>query len=123
MASALSTTSVLCWRNPQHMHIISPSSQTLQNGTLRTVAASASKDISIESDKCSSLLVNRRTILASGVSLLSFPGESLAVVKQGLLAGRIPGLSEPDEQGSFTLEIWIVKIIMLILYCRLCCRL
>lgn len=105
------------------MHIISPSSQTLQNGTLRTVAASASKDISIESDKCSSLLVNRRTILASGVSLLSFPGESLAVVKQGLLAGRIPGLSEPDEQGSFTLEIWIVKIIMLILYCRLCCRL
>lgn len=108
------------------MHIILPSSQTLQNGTLRTdVTASASKDnISIESEKCcSSLLVNRRTVLASGVSLLGFPGESLAVVKQGLLAGRIPGLSEPDEQGSFTLEIWIVKIIMLILYCRLCCRL
>jgi len=84
------------------MHIILPSSQTLQNGTLRTdVTASASKDnISIESEKCcSSLLVNRRTVLASGVSLLGFPGESLAVVKQGLLAGRIPGLSEPDEQG------------------------
>ncbi|KAL5145580.1 PsbP domain-containing protein 4, chloroplastic [Glycine soja] len=100
--TALSTTSVLCRRNPQHMHIILPSSQTLQNGTLRTdVTASASKDnISIESEKCcSSLLVNRRTVLASGVSLLGFPGESLAVVKQGLLAGRIPGLSEPDEQG------------------------
>lgn len=57
-----------------------------------------------ESEKFSSLLVTRRTVLASGVSLLGFPGESLAVVKQGLLAGRIPGLSEPDEQGSFTLD-------------------
>ncbi|OMO62201.1 Photosystem II PsbP, oxygen evolving complex [Corchorus olitorius] len=43
----------------------------------------------------------RRSILVSGVSVLGFPipGEGLAVVKQGLLAGRIPGLSEPDEQG------------------------
>ncbi|TKY74166.1 PsbP domain-containing protein 4 [Spatholobus suberectus] len=103
MATALSTTSVFCWRNQQLTHI-SPSSQTLchsslQNGTLRTVAASASKDINRESEKCSSLLVNRRTVLASGVSLLGFPGESLAVVEQGFLAGRIPGLSEPDEQG------------------------
>jgi hypothetical protein len=48
--------------------------------------------------------VNRRTVLASGVSLLGFPGVSLAVVKQGLLAGRIPGLSEPDEQGLLTLH-------------------
>lgn len=44
-------------------------------------------------------------LLVSGVSLISssailgFPEEGLAVVKQGLLAGRIPGLSEPDEQG------------------------
>ncbi|TXG53098.1 hypothetical protein EZV62_022267 [Acer yangbiense] len=48
--------------------------------------------------------VNRRSVLLSGASLgcstvLGFPGEGLAVVKQGLLAGRIPGLSEPDEQG------------------------
>lgn len=63
--------------------------------------ALASKDR--ESEKCSSL-VNRRRVLASGISLLGFPSESLAVVKQGLLAGRIPGLSEPDEQGSFTLD-------------------
>ncbi|OMO50598.1 hypothetical protein CCACVL1_30354, partial [Corchorus capsularis] len=44
----------------------------------------------------------RRSILVSGVSVavLGFPpGEGLAVVKQGLLAGRIPGLSEPDEQA------------------------
>ncbi|KAF7816756.1 psbP domain-containing protein 4, chloroplastic [Senna tora] len=45
------------------------------------------------------LISFRRIILASGVSLLGFPRESLAEVKQGLLAGRIPGLSEPDEQG------------------------
>ncbi|KAG5530329.1 hypothetical protein RHGRI_025314 [Rhododendron griersonianum] len=44
-------------------------------------------------------------LLVSGVSLISssailgFPEEGLAVVKQGPLAGRIPGLSEPDEQG------------------------
>lgn len=49
-------------------------------------------------------ILRRRSALVSGVSLISsavlgFPGESLAVVKQGLLAGRIPGLSEPDEQG------------------------
>lgn len=49
-------------------------------------------------------LLDRRLVLASGVSLLSsailgFPREGLSAVKQGLLAGRIPGLSEPDEQG------------------------
>ncbi|XP_022768026.1 psbP domain-containing protein 4, chloroplastic-like isoform X2 [Durio zibethinus] len=49
-------------------------------------------------------ILSRRSILVSGISLassavLGFPGDGLAVVKQGLLAGRIPGLSEPDEQG------------------------
>ncbi|XP_051129593.1 psbP domain-containing protein 4, chloroplastic [Andrographis paniculata] len=50
--------------------------------------------------------LNRRAILASGtggiiasVGLGEGMGMALAVVKQGLLAGRIPGLSEPDEQG------------------------
>jgi len=84
---------------PTSPHTLCHSSQ--QIGILRTLTTLASKDR--ESEKCSSL-VNRRTILAAGVSLLGFPGESLAVVKQGLLAGRIPGLSEPDEQGSFALD-------------------
>ncbi|KAJ0829207.1 hypothetical protein HanLR1_Chr00c0026g0693711 [Helianthus annuus] len=50
-------------------------------------------------------VLGRRTALVSGVSLVSsatligFPKDGLAVVKQGLLAGRIPGLSEPNEQG------------------------
>ncbi|KAK8572248.1 hypothetical protein V6N13_047860 [Hibiscus sabdariffa] len=52
-------------------------------------------------------ILSRRSLLISGISLSSssvfgFPGEGLAVVKQGLLAGRIPGLSEPDEQGWST---------------------
>lgn len=52
-------------------------------------------------------LMKRRSVLVSGVSLISSTGlgsprEGLAVVKQGLLAGRIPGLSEPDEQGWFS---------------------
>ncbi|KAJ0578894.1 putative photosystem II [Helianthus annuus] len=50
-------------------------------------------------------VLGRRTAVVSGVSLVSsatlfgFPKDGLAVVKQGLLAGRIPGLSEPNEQG------------------------
>lgn len=49
-------------------------------------------------------VLRRRSALLSGVSLassalLGIPEESLAVVKQGLLAGRIPGLSEPDAEG------------------------
>lgn len=51
-------------------------------------------------------VLGRRTALVSGVSLASstmfgFPNDGFAVVKQGLLAGRIPGLSEPNEQGWF----------------------
>lgn len=50
------------------------------------------------------LLKRRSALVLSGASLVSsamlgFAGESLAVVKQGPLAGRIPGLSDPDEQG------------------------
>lgn len=49
-------------------------------------------------------LVGRRNALASaaaacGVSVLGFAGDGLAVANQGLLAGRIPGLSGPDENG------------------------
>lgn len=47
-------------------------------------------------------LLRRRSAVISGLCLVSgvldFPGDGLAV-KQGLLAGRIPGLSDPDEEG------------------------
>ncbi|XP_043725462.1 psbP domain-containing protein 4, chloroplastic [Telopea speciosissima] len=56
-----------------------------------------------DTDELSSFFT-RRSAMVSGVSLvsaavLSFPGDGLGVVKQGLLAGRIPGLSEPDDKG------------------------
>lgn len=37
--------------------------------------------------------------LVSSLIALGFPAQGLAVIKQGPLAGRVPGLSEPDEQG------------------------
>lgn len=69
----------------------------------KSCAAANSELAQKESDQNVGLL-KRRLALVSGVSVvssavLSFPKEGLAVVKQGLLAGRIPGLSEPDEQG------------------------
>ncbi|KFK42110.1 hypothetical protein AALP_AA2G212300 [Arabis alpina] len=47
-------------------------------------------------------VLSRRSVMATGFSLVSstaIGGEALAVVKQGLLAGRVPGLSEPDDEG------------------------
>lgn len=73
-----------------------------RNQNLPVVASSSSSPerISSEENGCEVL---RRTAIVSGASLVSsailgFPKEGLAVVKQGLLAGRIPGLSEPNEQ-------------------------
>ena len=48
-------------------------------------------------------MVGRRRALVyavCGASVLGFAGHGLAAT-QGLLAGRIPGLSEPDENGKF----------------------
>lgn len=64
---------------------------------VKTVACSTGSD-SVDG------VMKRRSVLVSGASLISsavlgFPADGLAVVKQGLLAGRVPGLSEPDEQG------------------------
>nr|AJS13462.1 PPD4 [Erycina pusilla] len=52
------------------------------------------------------MFLRRRNLLFSGLILssgavLGFTGDSFAV-KQGLLAGRIPGLSDPDEKGLRT---------------------
>lgn len=107
MATVLFINCVFSWRNPKHIQTPSSHSllhSSLENETLRTRAAAVSKGTGFvigENEKHSTLLLNRRTFLASGVSVLGFPRESLAEVKQGPLAGRIPGLSEPDEQGSY----------------------
>lgn len=88
---------------PSHNLVVQSS---LKNGIPRTKVAADSRGNGLvdgEAEKLSGFL-KRRSVLASGISLfcsavLGFPSESLAVVKQGLLAGRIPGLSEPSEEG------------------------
>lgn len=58
-----------------------------------------------EDEWCAKVLSRRSVLASSGFSLASlvFPGDGFSVVKQGLLAGRVPGLSEPDDEGSFFL--------------------
>ncbi|CAM9001645.1 unnamed protein product [Rhodiola kirilowii] len=46
-----------------------------------------------------SILVSGSCVISSSAILLGFSGNGFAVIKQGLLAGRVPGLSEPDAQG------------------------
>lgn len=57
--------------------------------------------------------MKRREALVSEVSssilMGSFPSDGLAVLKQGLLAGRVPGLSDPDEQGWFFNKLGLVN--------------
>lgn len=72
---------------------------SVENGISRVKAVACSTG----SDSVDGVM-KRRSVLVSGASLISsavlgFPADGLAVVKQGLLAGRVPGLSEPDEQG------------------------
>ncbi|KAL6316955.1 hypothetical protein AAG906_024493 [Vitis piasezkii] len=111
MGTSIFTSCSFSWRNHQHIipshRFLSHSSpdkglsvakaavDTRQNGCVEFVDE--------ETEKFSGFL-KRRSAIVSGVSLISsavlgFPREGLAVVKQGLLAGRVPGLSEPDEQG------------------------
>ncbi|KAK9993821.1 hypothetical protein SO802_023524 [Lithocarpus litseifolius] len=108
MGTTLFTSWSFSWR--YHQQII-PSSHmltqcSLGNGISTEKVISDSGDSKVVDggiEKWSGLM-KRRSVLVSGVSLISSTGlgsprEGLAVVKQGLLAGRIPGLSEPDEQG------------------------
>lgn len=100
-----------CFPLRNHQQIILPShhlsiQSSLETETTRTKATASSQEgghVDEETENFSGLL-KRRSALVSGVSLVStavvgFPRDGLAVVKQGLLAGRIPGLSEPDEEG------------------------
>ncbi|XP_059631668.1 psbP domain-containing protein 4, chloroplastic [Cornus florida] len=100
MGTTIFTSCCLSWKVP-----------SLEKGCSRTKAFGGSRENGYfddeESERLVSGLLKRRQALVSGVGLLSsavlgYPREGLAVVKQGLLAGRIPGLSEPDEQGWCT---------------------
>ncbi|PIN14142.1 Photosystem II [Handroanthus impetiginosus] len=99
MGTIIQCSSHISWRNNQH---------PVQSRT-RTAASSAENSCVNVKNEEFPCLIKRRAALASGVALISsavfgFPREGLAVVKQGLLAGRVPGLSEPDEQGWRTYE-------------------
>lgn len=62
---------------------------------------SGSKIVEVEEEE---KRMGRRNAIISGFSMVSswlaldYTAEAMAV-KQGLLAGRIPGLSDPDEKG------------------------
>ncbi|KAF3951617.1 hypothetical protein ACB098_12G108800 [Castanea mollissima] len=108
MGTSLFTSCNFSWR--YHQQII-PSSHmltqcSLENGisTTKVIPDSGERKVVDGGIEKWTGLMKRRSVLVSGVSLISSTGlgsprEGLAVVKQGLLAGRIPGLSEPDEQG------------------------
>lgn len=93
-----------CFPWNRRCHLLAHSSQ--ETGISRVKATAEPRESGFlegEIDK-SSVFFKRRSVLVSGISIVSsavleYPGEGLAVVKQGLLAGRIPGLSEPDEEG------------------------
>ncbi|XP_009610844.1 psbP domain-containing protein 4, chloroplastic isoform X1 [Nicotiana tomentosiformis] len=110
MGTFVYSSSCLSWKNNLSRQVISshlvvPHGVT-EKGCSRIKAAACSKEDVHVSQDCekSAGSLNRRSTIVSGVSLISsvllgFPGEGSAVVKQGLLAGRVPGLSEPDEEG------------------------
>ncbi|KAI3460514.1 hypothetical protein Pfo_017177 [Paulownia fortunei] len=108
MGTIVQCISYLSWKNNQPL-IPSQSAQEKAQSRIRAAAGSTESLCAIVKNEEFSGLLNRRAVIASGVALVSsaafgFPGEGSAVVKQGLLAGRIPGLSEPDEQGWRTYQ-------------------
>ncbi|KAK4788067.1 hypothetical protein SAY86_019386 [Trapa natans] len=101
-----STSCSLSWRSPPLPRIPAPpSSYTLVKAAVTTTAARVDIGPGPGDDERPCWVSTRRSALAASGVLLSsvvlgvLSGEAEAVVKQGLLAGRIPGLSEPDEQG------------------------
>ncbi|KAM5546487.1 psbP domain-containing protein 4, chloroplastic [Rosa sericea] len=109
MRAALFTSCSFAWTYqpkaiPSHNLLVQSSSLEHRGCSTRSEASSRESGLVIgEAEKVSGIL-KRRSVVLSGASLVSsavlgFPGEGLAVIKQGPLAGRIPGLSEPDEQG------------------------
>ncbi|KAF5735461.1 psbP domain-containing protein 4 chloroplastic [Tripterygium wilfordii] len=100
MRTTLSISCGSCCTNYQKLVV--PVHSLLGISRAKAIADSKGSDSVNGEDEGSSRFLKRRAVLVSGVSFVSsavlgFPVE--AVVKQGLLAGRIPGLSEPDEQG------------------------
>ena len=98
------SSSSFAWKTNRQKSLLTNCQKSL---CVRPSLDSAETSIDDSTEKLDSGLLKRRSlILQSGVvPLLSslaafeFPAPVLAVVKQGLLAGRVPGLSEPDQEG------------------------
>lgn len=113
MSSSIVSTTRCClsWTSSNHRsipsrHLVTISASEKGDSISRRISAadSSEKVKRVEESERLCLTLGRRSAMVSGFSLVTsatvgFPGDCLAVVKQGLLAGRVPGLSEPDEQG------------------------
>lgn len=106
MASTIcSSSSCFAWKTIRQKSLRTNYHNT-QNLVVHSSLGSAETSIDDSTDKLHSGLIKRRSlILQSGVvpllsslAVFEFPAPGLAVVKQGLLPGRVPGLSEPDEE-------------------------
>ncbi|GMH21589.1 hypothetical protein Nepgr_023431 [Nepenthes gracilis] len=102
MVSTILSCSCYAWKGSRQANLLEmgpPPSRAMATQTLGEISSFHGG-----TEKASGLL-NRRSFVLSGLPLLSsfaalgFPTPGFAVVKQGPLAGRIPGLSEPDEHG------------------------
>lgn len=113
MASTIcSSSSCFAWKNYRQKN--SPYlNQRIQNEFVHSTHKSPTETSDDDCDeRLSSGLLKRRSVvlqsglipLVSSLTAIGFPGPSFAVVKQGPLAGRVPGLSEPDEQGWRTYQ-------------------
>ena len=126
MGTIVYSTCCLSWKNSQQKipfyHVDAHYAPKTGCSITKAVVACSRENgcVDEESERFSGFL-KRRSAIVSGVSLISsavlgFQGEGLAVVKQGLLAGRVPGLSEPDEQGWLSWYFALVHESILFLF-------
>ncbi|XP_075479688.1 psbP domain-containing protein 4, chloroplastic [Primulina tabacum] len=113
MGTIIQTTCCLSWKNNHQHNILSLGTGKVPSRTIKeTTDSTSTNNTGLDFAKHEELrgLFGRRVTVVSGVvslvssAALGFAGEGLGVVKQGLLAGRIPGLSEPDKNGWRTYQ-------------------
>lgn len=112
MATIIQTTCYLSWKN-NNMISAQLGTGKVHSRTIKETSDSSSTNNRVvdfaKYEELRGLFGRRATVVSGLVSLVSsaalgFAGEGLGVVKQGLLAGRIPGLSEPDKNGWRTYQ-------------------
>lgn len=110
MASTIySSSSCLAWKTKRQKNLLTNQNTQSQSLCIHSSFGSAETSFNDQMEKNpSGLMLKRRSVilqtgvvplLSSMAAAFEFPAPGMAVVKQGFLAGRVPGLSEPDEQG------------------------